>query len=134
MTAPARPLPALLAAFALCVAPVAWAAACPCAAATPAPGCACGVGADYGPACCGPEGCETPGPAGEPCGCCLTAPAPWLPAAPIEPPAAVPAPAAAAFARIPAAAEFGSGGTCGEAAPDPAASPPVRVLLCVWRN
>ena len=138
----ARPLLTLLAVLPLAAGPAAWAWECGCEAAcdaaTEATASACECCADCPSGCCG-----TPGERGEPasdacsaepgagceCGCVVEAPVP--PAVPagqsqFAPPRAAPAP------FEPAADDPRS--CLGLEEPDPAAGPPVRVRLCVWRN
>ena len=139
MTRPARPpltAPlAVLAALLYAAGPAALAAACDCgpachaAPATAAEPSACGCAADR---CCDDPG-DAPVPAeNAPCDCGCE-PGPIVPAAPTVESSPVPpaAPGPPAATTEPAAA---SATSTPKEAPDPAASPPVRVLLCVWRN
>ena len=127
--------PALLAALPLLFGPAAWAIGCDCgaacAAAETAAACPCG------PAGCGGACCETPAetPAGptRDCDCGCEPLVPLLPVATTAEPVPVPAaPALPATRRI--AADDLQTVKQGVGEPDPAASPPARVRLCVWRN
>ncbi len=122
--------PALLAVLPLVLGPAAWAMDCGCDT-------RCGTVAEATVCACRPTGCDTccdtTGPAAEGCGCGCEPVVPLAPAVPttesVFVPAAVPP---APFPSTGADAKSVAGRDVRE--PDPAASPPVRVRLCVWRN
>ena len=135
----ARPLLTALAVLPLIAGPAAWAWECGCETtcdvAVDAAASACECCADCSSGCCGtpgeraPNACSADPGAGCECGCVVEAPLP--PAVPavqlqVAPPATVPV-------RFDPAANA-TGPSINLEEPDPAAGPPVRVRLCVWRN